>query len=90
MSQTSLTQAEAQTKITQVDDAMHSARQLGQKMQSITTEMTSSSWQGNQASVFAQKMLQYNDDFTAIINRLTQVAETGKSNMMALVNLDAE
>jgi uncharacterized protein YukE len=90
MAVTSLTQAEAQAKINQIDEAMQSARQLGQNMQNITTEMTSSSWLGNQASLFTQKMLQYNDDFTTIINRLTQVAETGKSNMVALVNLDAE
>jgi hypothetical protein len=90
MSLTSLTQADAQAKITQVDEAMNHARQLEKNMQDITTQMTSSSWLGNQATLFGQKMQQYDDDFTAIINRLTQVAETGKRNMMALVNLESE
>jgi hypothetical protein len=90
MSLTSLTQAQAQAKITQVDEAMNHARQLEKNMQDITLQMTSSSWLGNQATLFGQKMQQYDDDFTAIINRLTQVAETGKHNMMALVNLESE
>ncbi|MCP9271547.1 WXG100 family type VII secretion target [Mycolicibacterium arenosum] len=87
---TSLTPEEAQAKITQVDEAMSSARLLGQSMQDRTLEMTSSSWQGDQATRFAQRMQAHNEDFTAIINRLTQVAETGKSNMTSLVNLEAE
>lgn len=87
---TSLTAAEAQAKIAQVDEAMNSARMLGQRMQDRTAEMTTSSWQGDQAQRFAQRMQAHNDDFTAVINRLTQVAETGKNNMTALVNLEAE
>jgi hypothetical protein len=87
---TSLTQAEAQAKIAQVDEAMNSARRLGQSMQDRTIEMTSSSWQGQQATLFAQRMRQHTDDFAAVINRLTQVAETGKNNMLAMVNQDAE
>jgi uncharacterized protein YukE len=90
MSVTGLTQSEAQTKIGQVDEAMNSARQLGQSMQQRTAEMTASSWQGQQAQRFAQRMQQHNDDFTTVINRLTQVAETGKQNMTSLVNLESE
>lgn len=90
MSQTSLSQGEAQAKINQIDQAMADAGQLAIKMQDVTTQMTSSSWLGNQSSLFAQKMQQYDDDFKAIVNRLTQVAETGKSNMTALVNQDSE
>jgi hypothetical protein len=90
MSLTSLTQADAQMKITQVDEAMNHARQLEKNMQDITLQMTSSSWLGNQANMFAMKMQQYDDEFIAIINRLTHVAETGKQNMMALVNLESE
>jgi hypothetical protein len=90
MSQTSLTQSDAQAKINQVDEAMNSARQLVRSMQDRTTQMTSSSWLGNQSSLFAQRMQGHTDDFTAILNRMEHVAETGKSNMMALVNLDSE
>jgi uncharacterized protein YukE len=87
---TSLTHSAAQAKINQIDEAMNGARRLGQNMQDRTVEMTSSSWQGQQAIVFGQKMGQYNDDFTAIINRLTQVAETGKSNIITMVNIESQ
>ena len=90
MAQTSLTPPEAQAKITQIDQAMADALQLKNKMQEITVQMTSSSWRGNQASKFANKMQQYDEDFNAIINQLSNVAETGKSNMMTLINRDSE
>jgi uncharacterized protein YukE len=90
MAVTSLTQAEAQARVNQVDEAMNHARQLVQQMQDRTTQMTSSSWLGNQSAMFAQKMQQHNDDFTAILNQLEHVTATGKSNMTAMVNLDAE
>lgn len=90
MAQTSLTPAEAQAKIHQIDQAMADALQLKNQMQDITVQMTSSSWRGNQASMFANKMQQYDEDFNAIINQLSNVAETGKSNMMTLINRDSE
>jgi uncharacterized protein YukE len=80
MQQTSLTQAQAQAKINQVDEAMDSARQLANNMQVITNEMKTS-WMGNQSQKFGQKMQQYDDEFRAIINRLTQIADTGTQNM---------
>ncbi|OMC08442.1 hypothetical protein [Mycobacterium sp. SP-6446] len=89
MTTTSLTHAEAQAKIKQIDQAMGDALVLKNKMENITLHMTSSSWQGNQARTFATKMQGYNDDFNAIINQLSNVAETGKSNMMTLVNHDS-
>jgi hypothetical protein len=90
MSLTSLTQADAQIKITQVEEATNSAQALANNMQGITQQMTSRSWLGNQAALFAQKMQQYDDDFSNIVRRLTQVAETGKHNMMALVNMESQ
>ncbi|MGE2817437.1 hypothetical protein ACQI5H_20165 [Mycobacterium heidelbergense] len=86
---TSLTFAQAQVKIQQVDDAMNNAHTLARDMQDITTQMTSGAWLGNQATQFGQKMGQYTDEFNAIVNRLTHVAETGKQNMLTLVNHDA-
>lgn len=87
---TSLTHAEAVAKINQVDDAMNHARQLVQSMQDRTTQMISSSWLGNQANVFGQKMQGHTDDMTTILNRLEHIVATGKSNMTAALNLDAE
>jgi len=90
MSQTSLTHAQAQAKINQVDEAMSRARQLVRSMQDRTAEMTSSSWLGQQSILFGHRMQGHTDDFTAVLNRLERIAETGKSNMMALVNLESE
>jgi uncharacterized protein YukE len=90
MSQTSLTPAEAHAKINQVDNAMQSAHQCVRNMQDNTQQMTSSSWLGNQATLFAQKMQQSTDDMTTVVNNLQQLADNGKQNMAALVNLDSE
>lgn len=90
MSQTSLSPGEAQAKINQIDQAMSDALRLKNNMQDITVQMTSSSWLGNQATKFGQKMQQYDEDFNTIINRLTHVAETGKNNMMTFINQESE
>ena len=90
MSQTSLTPHEAQAKINQVDQAMQSAHGCVNKMQDNTQQMTSSSWLGNQSQLFGQKMQQTTDDMRTLVNRLQQFADTGKQNMMALVNQESQ
>jgi hypothetical protein len=90
MALTSLTQADAQAKISQVDEYMNSARQLVQSIQDRTQQMTASSWLGNQATLFSQRMQGHSDDLNSVLTRLESVAETGKANMMALVNLESE
>lgn len=85
---TGLTHAEAQARLNQVDDAMSQARQLVQAMQDRTAHMVGSSWQGNQASRFAQTMQQHTDDFTGILNRLDNIVQTGKHNINAFLNLE--
>jgi uncharacterized protein YukE len=90
MAVTSLTQAEAQAKISQVDQAMQSAHACVKNMQDETQQMTSSSWLGNQSQLFLQKMQQTTDDMRNLVNRLQQIADTGKHNMTALVNLESQ
>ncbi len=90
MSQTALTQSEAHAKINQINDAMASAHKCVQNMQDHSQQMTTTSWQGNQAQQFGIRMQQFTDDMNAVVNRLQQVAETGKSNMQAMANLDSE
>jgi uncharacterized protein YukE len=90
MSTTGLSHAEALAKLSQVDDFMNQARQGVQKMQDSTTQMTSSSWLGNQSQLFGQRMQQHTDDMTAVVNQLAHYVETGRSNINALVNLEAE
>ncbi len=90
MSVTSLTQAEAQARLAQAEELMSHAHQLVQSMQDRTMQMTASSWQGTQASKFAQAMQGHTDDFTAILNSLRHVVETGKQNINTQVNVEAE
>jgi uncharacterized protein YukE len=87
---TSLTPQEAEAKIAQVDEAMQNARTLANNILDRTQTMTASSWLGGKAQHFSTVMTQHHDDFTAIINSLTQVAETGKANMRTFANMDAE
>ncbi|MDV3124023.1 hypothetical protein M1247_03790 [Mycobacterium sp. 21AC1] len=87
---TALTPQEAEIKIGQVDEAMINARTLANSILDRTQTMTASSWLGGKAQKFAGLMTQHHDDFTAVINQLTQVAETGKSNMRTLANNDSE
>jgi uncharacterized protein YukE len=82
--------AEAMTKLNQVDEYMHQARQGLQKMQNSATTMTASSWLGNQANVFAQKMQQHHDDMHAVVNQVTQHIETAKNAVNTFHSHDAE
>jgi signal transduction histidine kinase len=90
MSQTSLTQAQAQAKLGQAENYLHDAQRLATRMQGTTNDMTSGPWLGNQATRFNQKMQQYTDDFNNIVNRLQQVIDTGANNMKTLVAHDSE
>jgi hypothetical protein len=90
MQQTGLTLFDGQARILQIENATNDAHALANKMQDITTQMTTGPWLGNQATRFSQKMQQYTDDFNAIVTRLTHIADTGKANMNQLVNHDSE
>ena len=90
MAVTSLTPAEAQAKIGQVDQAMQSAHQCVRNMQDHTQQMTGSTWRGNQSQQFGLKMQQFTDDMTTVVNQLQQLADNGKNNMTALINLEHE
>lgn len=87
---TKLTHAEALAKLNQVDEHTHQARRGVQQMQDTTIQMTSSSWLGNQSQLFAQNMQQHTDDMTAVVNQLSHHVETGRNNINAALNADAE
>ena len=85
----SLTPAEAEAKIAQVDDAMVSVRALASKILDTTQTMTAGSWQGGRAHTFNAIMTQHHEDFNAVINALSQVAEKGKTDIRTLVSHDS-
>ncbi|HJT93058.1 MAG TPA: hypothetical protein VJ777_14170 [Mycobacterium sp.] len=86
----SLTPAEAELKIQQVDEAMITARTLAGKILDTTQTMTASSWLGGKAHTFNGIMSQHNDDFNTVITALTQVAEKGKSDIRTIVTHDTD
>ena len=75
----SLTPAEAETKITQVDETMIEVRRLANRILDSTQTMTASSWQGGRAQMFrahhdaAPRGLQQRHQ-----QALQQVADKGK------------
>jgi hypothetical protein len=83
-----LTPADAQTKIQQVDDAMHNLRSLASRILDSTETMTAGSWQGGKAQTFRGIMSQHHEDFNYVITQLTYVAEKGKSDIQTLVSHD--
>lgn len=80
----SLTPDQATAKIAQVDEAMLTARTMGNRILDNTQTMTASSWQGGRAATFNAIMTQHRDDFEAVINRLQQIAEKGKSDIQTI------
>ncbi len=89
MSTLSLTPDEANAKIVQVDDAMVTARSMGNRILDQTQTMTASSWTGGRAATFNAIMTQHRDDFEAVINRLQQVADKGKADIQTITTHDA-
>jgi uncharacterized protein YukE len=90
MSLTSLTHAQAQAKMNQVDEAMNRAHQLLQHMEDRTQQMCASSWLGCQSISHQQRMQGHSDNHRAIVQRLQNVVDNAKANMMTIVNADSE
>lgn len=85
-----LSPGDAQNRVQQVDEAMFNLRSLASKILDTSETMTGSSWQGGRAVAFRGRMTQHHDDFTYVINQLTQIAEKGKSDIQTLVSQDTD
>jgi hypothetical protein len=77
---------EANNRMGQMDDGVHQAELLANKILDRATEMTASSWRGNKSQLFAQTMMNHHDDFQAVVNNLKHIAATGKENINAVVS----
>jgi hypothetical protein len=86
----SLTPADAEAKITQVDETMSDVRILAARILDSTETMTASSWQGGKALSFRGIMTQHSEDFNHVINALQQVADKGKQDIQAIVGAETE
>ena len=87
---TKLTHAEALAKLGQVDEFVNQARRGVQQMQDTTAQMTTSSWLGNQSQLFARAMEDHTEAMNAVVNQLAHHVETGRANINAALNADAE
>jgi hypothetical protein len=84
----SLTPAEAEAKITQIDEAMIEVRRLANGILDNTETMTASSWLGGRAQTHRAIMMQHHEDFNHVINALQQLGEKGKSDIQAIVGAE--
>jgi uncharacterized protein YukE len=86
----SLTPAEANAKIGQIDEAMTQARVLAKRLLDRTEDMTATTWLGGRAQTFRAVMQQHDEDFNHVINALQGVADKGKSDIRTIEGADAQ
>ncbi|BBX39889.1 hypothetical protein [Mycobacterium simiae] len=83
-----LTQAEAQSKIQQIEDARNQAVATLQKIEDSQQQMLSSAWQGGSATTYGQTSATQNEDINQIISNLNQIVETASAQIRSVANLD--
>ncbi|GAS88280.1 MULTISPECIES: WXG100 family type VII secretion target [Mycobacteriaceae] len=83
-----LTPQEAAAKITQIDEAMGRARSIVAKMTGETETMVSGPWNGVAAGKFSSMKTQQHDEYNALIQTLTNIAEKGKTHIHSIANAD--
>jgi uncharacterized protein YukE len=84
----SLTQAEAETKISQIESARDQAiAKLGQIQQAQET-MLANAWQGGSATKYGNTSSQQHDEFTQLTNDLRTLVETGSAHIRSIANMD--
>ncbi|OBG76871.1 hypothetical protein A5714_24390 [Mycobacterium sp. E2462] len=84
----SLTQAEAQQKLSQVQDARNQAVAILSQIADTQQSMLSSSWKGGSATTYGGTSSQQQEDAQQIINYLNQIVETGSAQINAVANMD--
>jgi uncharacterized protein YukE len=84
----SLTPAEAESKIQQIESARDNAVKSLSGIQDTQQSMLSSAWQGGSATKYGSTSSQQHDDFTQIINTLNSIVETGSAHIRSIANMD--
>jgi uncharacterized protein YukE len=84
----SLTQAEAQQKLSQIQDARNQAVATLSKIADAQQSMLGSSWKGGSATTYGSTSTQQQEDAQKIINSLNQIVETASSQINAVANMD--
>jgi uncharacterized protein YukE len=84
----SLTQAEAQSKLSQIQDARNQAVAILGKIADTQQSMLGASWKGGSASTYGNTSSQQQEDAQQIINYLNQIVDTGSAQIRSVANMD--
>jgi uncharacterized protein YukE len=84
----SLTQAEAQSKISQIEDARSQAVSKLTQIEDSQQLMLGSNWKGGSATTYGHTSATQNEDINQIISNLNQICQTAESHIRSVANTD--
>ncbi|WP_101951164.1 WXG100 family type VII secretion target [Mycobacterium sp. 3519A] len=84
----SLTPAEADAKISQINDARDQAVAKLKQIEDTQQNMLASAWHGGSATNYSKTSAQQQEDFNQIINTLNDIVEKGAQHIRSVANQD--
>ncbi|MHA3023901.1 hypothetical protein ACXPWS_26970 [Mycobacterium sp. BMJ-28] len=84
----SLTPAEAEAKIEQINAARDQAVQKLNQIEDAQQQMLSASWHGDSAGSYGRVSQGQREEFDQIISTLNNIVEKGSEHMRSVANLD--
>jgi len=84
----SLTPAQADAKISQINDARDQAVAKMRQIEDSQQAMLAAAWMGNSATNYGKTSAQQHEDFNQIINTLNDVVEKGSTHIRSISNQD--
>jgi uncharacterized protein YukE len=84
----SLTQAEAQSKISQIEDARSQAVSKLSQIEDSQQLMLGSNWSGGSATTYGKTSATQNEDINTIISNLNQICQTAETHIRSVANMD--
>jgi uncharacterized protein YukE len=84
----SLTQAEAASKISQIEDARNQAVAKLKQIEDSQQLMLGSNWKGGSATTYGHTSATQQEDINQIITKLNQIVETGSQHIRSVANMD--
>lgn len=84
----SLTPAEAESKIQDINSARDQAVQKLNQISDTQEQMLAATWRGGSADTYNNTSLQQREEFDQLINALNVVVEKGSQHMRAVANTD--
>lgn len=84
----SLTQAEAESKIEQINSARDQAVQKLNQIEDAQQQMLQASWQGTSAGNYGRIAQAQREEFDQLISTLNNIVEKGSEHIRSVANLD--